>query len=73
MFKFVTMEKWLANQILKKPEYGTDEYWKKERKSKFRINARQKEEHTLRNAEGIIGLWSMATPVEMPLYKLLNK
>ena len=67
------MEKWLVNQILRKPEYGTDEYWKKERKSKFRRNARQKEERALRSAEGIIGLWSIATHVEMPLYRILNR
>lgn len=61
------MEKWLANQILKKIEYGTDEYWKKERKSKFRRNARQKEEETLKFAEGIIDLWGTHQRVEMPL------
>ena len=69
------MEKWLANQILNKdkPEYGTPEYWIKERKSKFRINARQKEEQVLKSAEGIISLWSMTTSVQMPLYDLLKR
>ena len=63
---------WLANQILGKIEYGTDEYWRKERKSKFRRNARQEEERTLQTAECIIGLWATHKPVEMPLYTMMS-
>ena len=67
------MEKWLIKQILKKPEYGTPEYWEKERKSKFKRDARQKEEQVLKSAEGIINLWSATVSVDIPLYKLLTK
>ena len=66
------MEKWLVDQILKKVEYGTPEYWRKERKSKFKRNVKQKEEETLKSAEGIINLWSASIIVEMPLYKMLS-
>ncbi len=66
--------KWLIEQILNKNkiEYGTPEYWEKERKSKFRINARQREEQLLKMDTGIIMLWSTVVSTEMPLYNLMN-
>jgi len=68
------MEKWLIKQILDKNkiEYGTKEYWEKERKSKFHRNARQEEEHILKTSEGIIALWSSTQKVEMPLLLMLT-
>lgn len=55
-----------------KYEYGTAEYWEKERKAKFIRNARQREEMENRTGLSIIRLWSMAAMTEMPLYKMLS-
>lgn len=66
------MEQWLVKQILSKEEYDTAEYCAKERRSKFRINARQKEQDTLNTATGIIGLWSATKKVEMSLFNLMQ-
>ena len=65
------MEHWLINQILGNVEYGTDEYWVKERRSKFRRNARQKAQQAITTTTGIVGLWTAAKKVEMPLYSML--
>lgn len=55
-----------------KYEYGTPEYWIKERKSKFRINARQKEEQERRFYENVVNLWALQPRVEMPLVSMLT-
>ena len=55
-----------------KYEYGTPEYWIKERKSKFRINAREKDEKERNFYSNIVNLWSLQPKVEMPLYKMLS-
>lgn len=48
--------------------YGTSEYWEKERKAKFRINARQKEERAKKFGLDIINLWAMSEVTKPPLY-----
>lgn len=55
-----------------KYEYGTPAYWEKERKAKFVINARKKEEKEREFYSNIINLWAMIQPIEMPLYNMLN-
>ena len=56
-----------------KYKYGTPEYWKKERCSKFIINARQKEQKLKEFYKSIVNLWSLTAKIEMPLYNLLSK
>jgi hypothetical protein len=53
-----------------KPEYGTPEYWVKERRSKFKINARQKQEQEEKLNNGILNMWSLVKKVDMPLYNM---
>jgi hypothetical protein len=53
-----------------KPEYGTPEYWIKEKRSKFKINARQKQEQEEKLNNGILNMWSLVERVEMPLYNM---
>lgn len=59
--------------ILKKPEYGTDEYWQKERKSKFKRDARQKEDAFYKLHGAVINVWAQTIKVEMPHYSFMNK
>ena len=63
---------WYDRYILKKPEYGTPEYWIKERKSKFIRNARKKEDAAYRRDGSIIGIWTQQVKVEMPLYSMMS-
>ncbi len=55
-----------------KYEYGTPEYWIKERKSKFRVNARQKDEERRKFYENVVNLWALQPMIEMPLYSMLT-
>ena len=48
--------------------YGTPEYWERERKSKFKRNARQREERDKNISDSIIDLWAMSEATKPPLY-----
>ena len=65
------IKKWIVDQIINTPEWDTPEYWAKERKSKFRRNARQLETHYRNTTAGIIDLWTSVGQPQMPLYNMV--
>lgn len=63
-------EQWIKKLLTgNQPEYGTLEYWEKERRSKFRVNARRREERYRKSTNAIIDLWNTVME-KQPLYYL---
>ena len=68
--EYQVSREWYDKYVLKKPEYGTPEYWVKERKSRFIRDARKKEDGAYKMGSGIITLWSKMEKTELPLYQM---
>ncbi len=58
---------WKKNNMNQRIEYGTPEYWEKERKSKFIRNARQKEKAIRNNPIK----WIESMKIVVPIYEIL--